>query len=155
MPADPNAQLRHVHAAMEWHGAFASTQRVRGHAFIVDEPEKLGGDNRGPTPLEYVLGAYDACLQIVIVMLAREMQIQVHEVDLESVATVDRRGLFGTAPVSPHYQRIETTIRLSLGGDGAEGAAIERLKAALYVRCPMYNLVKDAGIAQELTWLVR
>ncbi|TAM57994.1 OsmC family peroxiredoxin [bacterium] len=152
MPAEQHSELRHIHATLEWQGAFASLQHVRGHAFTVDEPAKLGGKDAGPTPLEYVLGSYNACLQIVIVMIARELQLHVQSVELESVATVDRRGLFGTAPVSPHYQRIECTIRL--GVDDADGVAIERLKELHRARCPMYNLVKDAGIEQELTWLV-
>ena len=151
MPVEQHAEIRHIHATLEWQGNFASIEQVRGHAFTVDEPAKLGGNDAGPTPLEYVLGSYNACLQIVIVMLARELDIEVGDVRLESVATVDRRGLFGTAPVSPHFQRIETTIALRIDR-GAE--RMEHLKELLYARCPMYNLVKDAGIAQELTWLL-
>ena len=151
MPVEQHAEVRHIHATLEWRGSFASIQRVRGHAFTVDEPAKLGGGDAGPTPLEYVVGAYDACLQIVIEMLGRELGMVISGIAVESLASVDRRGLFGTAPVSPHFQRIETTIALRI--DRGE-EHLERLKEQLYARCPMYNLIKDTGVAQELTWLV-
>ncbi|MDE2573389.1 MAG: OsmC family protein, partial [bacterium] len=126
-----------------------STQMVRRFSFIVDEPAKLGGGDHGPTPLEYVLGAYNGCLQIVIVMIARELSIEVRDLAIESVATVDRRGLFGTAAVSPHFQSIETEIVLTAAG---ESGLLEQLKERLYARCPMYNLIKDAGVRQEIRW---
>jgi len=152
MPVEERSELRRIRATLQWQGGYESIQRVRDHAFTVDEPAKLGGGDRGPTPLEYVVGAYDACLQIVIVMVAKELGIEVRDLRIESVAGVDRRGLFGTAPVSPHFQRIETTITLGIDR-GKEH--LERLKQRLYTRCPMYNLIKDAGVVQELTWLVR
>lgn len=151
--AEDHSELRRIDATLEWHGGFASTQHVRGHAFVVDEPEKLGGGNAGPTPLEYTLGAYDGCLQIVIAMIANELGVKIRRLAIESVATVDRRGLFGTAPVSPHYQRLETTI--DLGFDERPSAdVVEALKSRLFARCPMYNLIRDAGIEQTLQWNV-
>ena len=149
-----HTELRRIQATLEWHGGFASTQRVRGHAFVVDEPEKLGGGDTGPTPLEYTLGAYDGCLQIVIVMIANELGATIRHVAIESVATVDRRGLFGTAPVSPHYQRVETTIDVAFEVRPSDDA-VDDLTRLLYARCPMYNLIRDAGIDQTLHWNIR
>ena len=148
-----HSELRRIHARLEWHGGFASTQHIRGHAFVVDEPEKLGGGDAGPTPLEYTLGAYDGCLQIVIAMIANELGAKVRRLAIESVATVDRRGLFGTAPVSPHYQRVETTIEVAFD-ERPSADVVDVLKSRLSARCPMYNLIRDAGIEQILHWNV-
>lgn len=37
---------------------------VRNHSFTVSEPSELGGPDRGPNPVEYVLSALGACYVI-------------------------------------------------------------------------------------------
>lgn len=144
-------EIRKVRAQTEWVHGFETVQHVRDFVFTIDEPEKIGGTNKGPTPLEYVLGAYNGCLQVVIETIARELGVYIVAISLYSEGAVDRRGMFGTADVSPHFQQIRTTIEIE-----AEGKEkLEELKKKLYQRCPMYNLIKDAGIEQEIIWKVK
>ncbi|MBN6187802.1 OsmC family protein [Aneurinibacillus sp. BA2021] len=149
---DATKEIRKVRVRTEWAGKFETVQHVRDFSFTVDEPEKLGGTNKGPTPLEYVLGAYNGCLQVVIETIARELSVHITAISLYSEGTVDRRGMFGTADVSPHFQQIRTTIEMEVA-EGKEN--MEEVKQKLYQRCPMYNLIKDARIEQEIVWKIR
>jgi len=47
---------------------------VRNHSFTVSEPSELGGPDRGPNPVEYVLSALGACYVIGFLILQRGMR---------------------------------------------------------------------------------
>ena len=62
-----------------------TTVETRGFEFTVDEPEALGGTDEGPNPVEYLLGAWAGCLNVVAHTVAEEQDIEIRalEVDLE------------------------------------------------------------------------
>ena len=45
--------------------ATKTTVSARDFTFVVDEPPALGGDDAGPNPVEYLLGALAGCLNVV------------------------------------------------------------------------------------------
>jgi len=63
---DPAPQIK-TRAEREWKRNYRTDRDVRDLRFIISEPEKIGGRNEGPTPMEYVLGA----LRLVVPQLER------------------------------------------------------------------------------------
>ncbi len=55
---------------------------ARQFKFIADEPEFLGGTDEGPNPLEYLLGGYAACLNVVAHIVAKEQNIQFNNLEI-------------------------------------------------------------------------
>jgi putative redox protein len=51
-------------------GKFAQTVRVAGHHLVSDEVADVGGEDRGPTPHELVLGGLGACTTMTLKMYA-------------------------------------------------------------------------------------
>lgn len=147
-----SAELRKVRAVTEWLGGTKTRQRVRDFSFIVDEPEELGGRDAGPTPLEYVMGAFNGCLLVVIECVAREQQFHYEDVVISSYGTVDRRGLFGTADVSPHFQEVVSDLQFA---SSESEERLQLLQEEVTKRCPMYNLYADAGIRVHLNWTIK
>lgn len=147
-----NTELRKVRAGTVWLGGMKTGQHVRDFSFIVDEPEKLGGTDAGPTPLEYVMGAFNGCLLVVIEIVAQEQLFHYEDIVLSSYGTVDRRGLFGTADVSPHFQEVVNDIEF-ISSESSE--RLQQLQAEVTKRCPMYNLYVDAGIQVQLNWSIK
>lgn len=155
MPETPDAttpQYKVVRAQGTWKGRYRTDLSVRDFAFVTAEPEKLGGTNEGPTPMEYVIGALNGCLSVVIEMVAREMGFRLEGLEIRSEGLVDQRGLFGTADVSPHFQSVD--IHAAFVTDEPP-ERLQALQAAVLKRCPVYNLIKDSGAEVRLHWEVR
>ncbi|GHI00065.1 OsmC family protein [Neobacillus kokaensis] len=152
MTVKDSVHLRKIEVNTEWKKNVQTEHFVRGFQFLVDEPKKIGGDNEAPTPLEYVLGSFNGCLLVVIDLAAKDLGFHYDDIDISSVAIVDRRGLAGTADVSPYYQSVENNIVFHT----AESAArLEELKEIVLKRCPLYNLLKNAGINIQLNWGIK
>ncbi|HEX5350670.1 MAG TPA: OsmC family peroxiredoxin, partial [Trichococcus sp.] len=48
------------------HQGITTTVKVRNlPEFFVDESERMGGDNKGPNPLEYLLSSLAGCTSII------------------------------------------------------------------------------------------
>lgn len=148
-PKNPEPQLRTVRASGSRNGAFRTDVGIRDFDFIIDEPEKLGGKNLAPTPMEYVAGALGGCFNVTIEMVAKDQAFSLNDLDIYCEGVVDHRGLFGTADVSPHFQSAKVDIYLAT--DEPDGRRSELEQESL-VRCPVYNLIKDSGAPIDVNW---
>jgi len=131
-------------------GDLKSQVQVRDLApFIVDEPERLGGTNEGPNPLEYLLGAVSACTSIIINYAAKDQNFQYSGVRFSAEGTLDPRGFKGVEGITTYFQTVKITINIETK-ESCEN--IFRLKEAVEKRCPIYNLLKDAGVDVTTDW---
>jgi uncharacterized OsmC-like protein len=122
-----------------------------GLSLTTDEPVGYGGGTgTAPTPLETVVGALCGCSATTFERAAGEAGFDYAGLEFDAAYTVDLRGLLGEAEVRPHFQSVEAEIRVHT----AESA--ERLQAVVDVtekRCPVRNLLLDAGVALSVTWV--
>jgi uncharacterized OsmC-like protein len=144
-------QIKTVRAEGRWKGQFRTDLEVRDFNFIAAEPEKIGGNNEGPTPMEYVLGALNGCLGVVVELVAKEQGIPLHDLKISSSGLVDQRGLFGTADVSPQFQSVDVNVTLLTS---APSAKLTTLKRQVLKRCPVYNLIHDSKAGINITWTI-
>lgn len=122
---------------------------IRDFTFQSDEPEPVGGTNSAPTPMEYVAGAVNSCVTVVVRTVAAERGIQIDQIETRTKAHMDVRGFQGTAEVSPHFQDYTLTVHvvtLELIANRAD------FTAQVEKRCPAINLVRDASVPFELQW---
>lgn len=152
--AADRAQLRTVKARAQWEGRYRNALYVRQFpAFYIAEPEKLGGDDSAPTPMETVLAAYNGCLAVVVELVAQEQGIPLDALEISSEGTIDRRGLLGSPGVPAHFQSVTVNIRLQ---SPASHALLELLQDEVARRSPAHNLLVDAGVPVRINWeLVR
>jgi putative redox protein len=97
-------------------GPFAQTVTVRHHSFISDEPPASGGEDRGPSPTELLLGALGACVAMTVKMYAARKGWAIGEIEVElsgkdegAVYVVERRLSF-SAPVSDDQRQRLTEV---------------------------------------------
>jgi uncharacterized OsmC-like protein len=118
-------------------------------SIIIDEPERLGGTNEGANPLEYFLASLSACTSIMIAYAAKEMGFQYRNVTYAAEGTLDPRGFKGVEGVQTYFKTISLDIEVET--EETE-ASFQQLKETVEKRCPLYNLVKDAGVEIETHW---
>lgn len=148
---DTSKWLKSVRAAGTWEGSMTTLIETRGFTFRTDEPIAVGGNNESPTPMQYVVGAVNGCVTVVIEAVAGELGIVVEKIDTISHARQDVRGFRGTADVSPHFKSFTLEVNLRTTVPESE---LDVFKAQVEKRCPAINLVRDAGVAFDLVWQV-
>ena len=130
----------------------ATNLHVRGFApFATGEPEAVGGDDSAPTPMEYVAAALNGCLVVVTETVARELGIVLTELAVDTDATMDTRGLAGTADVLPYFTHVAVTVLVTTSGTHAQ---VEELRDQVQRRCPALTLIAAAGVPVDVEWLV-
>lgn len=114
-----------------------------------DEPDSLGGTNTAPSPLETVLVSLVGCDGVIINGVAKAMNFEYSGVELEASGQIDVRGPKGVKGVRPYFEKIAMTIEVTTPESEDR---FETLKANVENRCPVMNLLRDAGVELDVTW---
>jgi uncharacterized OsmC-like protein len=116
---------------------------------VTDEPTAAGGGGSGPTPLQSVLGALCGCEAVTFRRTATEFEFEYDRIDFEAAGTIDIRGRSGDRSVRPHFQ----TVRLSaIVTTRATQEELDALVEEVEARCPVLNLMRDAGVRLDIRW---
>ncbi len=121
--------------------ATCSQAQTRGFTFNVDEPAELGGTNTGPNPVEYVIGAYAGCLNVVGHMIAKEMGFELDSLKIHVEGSLDPAGFLGKDPnVRSGYQEIRVTYDVK---SAASQETLNQWMEAVSKRCPVGDNLKN------------
>jgi uncharacterized OsmC-like protein len=101
----------------KWLGGLKFKSYVRNHVFLVDEPAHLAGEDESPNSMEYVLGAYGACLATGFVLNASQKGIEIHNLEVALDST---------------QNNVFTFLGVPDAGDGHPG--FETIHAKLFVQ---------------------
>lgn len=63
-------------------GGFYTLAQTGRHRFTMDEPERLGGTDKGPTPYDYLGAALGGCTSMTLNMYARRKKLAVERVSV-------------------------------------------------------------------------
>lgn len=119
-------------------------------AFVTDEPVAHGGTGAGASPLQTVLGALCGCEAVTFNRTAAEQGFEYAGIDFEASFTIDIRGRMGDERVRPHFQtvRVQATVRTEESEERLREVVAETER-----RCPVFNLLTDAGVRLEVVWV--
>ena len=108
---------------------------ARDFEFVVDEPEALGGTNDGPNPVEYLIGAWAGCLNVVTHTVADEREIDIDGVTIDIEGDLDPRKFLGVSDdARAGYQELSVAIQVD---SDADQEALDALAAEVEERCPV------------------
>lgn len=114
---------------------------ARDFEFVVDEPAALGGTNEGPNPVEYLIGAWAGCLNVVVHTVGEERGIDLDNVAIHIEGDLDPRKFLGIDETArAGYQ--EVNVRIEVESD-ADEEALEALGAAVEERCPVGDNIEN------------
>jgi uncharacterized OsmC-like protein len=118
--------------------------------FSTDEPVPHGGTGTAPSPLQTVVGSLCGCEGVTFNRTAEELEFAYEGIEFNASYTIDIRGRMGNRAVRPHFQTVRLEARVFT--DESE----ERLREVVEeteARCPVYNLISDAGVRIETLWI--
>lgn len=120
--------------------------------FVTDEPVTHGGTGEGPSPLQTVVGALCGCESVTFHRTAQEMDFEYEKIEFAAEYTIDIRGRMGVREVRPHFQtiRVEAVVTTPESEERLAEVVEETER-----RCPVFNLVTDAGVTTEMRWIRR
>lgn len=121
---------------------FQSEVEIRDFKFISDEPEELGGTDKGPNPVEYVLGALAACQEIVVKAHAIALGIDVKSVEVEVEGDLDLHGFLNMSDDAragftkvKYHTKIETYE--------SDSKKLDQLKKITFKNCPVLDIIQN------------
>lgn len=119
-------------------GSVATRVRSGRHEFVIDEPSALAGDDAGPSPVEYALGAIIGCQVVVFRLYARALGITVDDLRVTAEGDLDAARLFGKdESVRAGFSEVRVAVEIT-GPESAE--RYEELRRAVDDHCPIFDL---------------
>ncbi|MFD1849727.1 OsmC family protein [Oceanobacillus bengalensis] len=113
---------------------------ARGHKVIVDEPQNLGGTDKGMNPVELLLSALGACQSIVARTYANKFEVNLQKFWVELEGDIDLDGFLGKSDVRPGFSNIRYTFHIET--DASE-EKVEAYKAFIENHCPVGDTIAN------------
>jgi putative redox protein len=82
-----------------WDGDLRAVVDAGRFQLVVDEPESVGGTDRGPQPTDVLLAAITSCFAIAMAHVARKHGIELADLQVTATATYDGHR-FSTIAIS-------------------------------------------------------
>jgi uncharacterized OsmC-like protein len=115
--------------------------RTGAHAFKVDEPPALGGEDVAANPVQYALASLGSCQAITYRFWAAQLGISFDKLTVRVEGDLDIRGFFGfDDTVRPGFTEVRVEVTVT-GPESAERYA--ELAAAVDEHCPVLDLFKN------------
>ena len=109
--------------------------QARQFSFIVDEPPSLGGKDEGANPVEYLLGSYAGCLNVIVHLVAKEEGIKINSLGIKVSGDIDPASMLGLSYFNrPGFQSIN--VEFDIDSEAAD-STINDLISKVKGRCPI------------------
>lgn len=120
---------------------FLAQVNIRDFNFLSDEPTDLGGTNQGPNPVEYVLGAFAACQEIVIKAYATVLGIEVSSVRVDVEGDLDLHGFLNLSDERAGFTGVRYTTTIETNETNSE--KLKQLEHLSTTRCPVLDIIQN------------
>ncbi|HEY3519246.1 MAG TPA: OsmC family protein [Gammaproteobacteria bacterium] len=108
-----------------FYGLGAEQSRPKAFHYDADHPELFASEDKGATPVEYVLVALAACLTAGIAAVAQNRQIQLRSIKATLEAGMDMQGILGIdSEVRNGFDGVRVTFYIDADATRADIAAL-------------------------------
>jgi uncharacterized OsmC-like protein len=132
-----------------FYGLGAEQSRGKSFHYDADHPEIFAAEDKGATPVEYVLVALAACLTAGIAAVAQNRNIQLRSVNATLEAGMDMQGILGIdSEVRNGFDGIKVTFRIDADATRDD---IKALVAQSQRRSAVFDIVTNpTNVAVEV-----
>ena len=115
--------------------------QARDHKFIIDQPKAGGGDDLGPTPLEYFFSALAGCIGSIALIVAKQRRIELRACNVRVEGELDVDVLMGKCcDVRSGFQWMKAYVEIDADlTDQEKEAFLHEVDA----RCPISDNIQD------------
>ena len=117
---------------------------------VFDEPIQHGGTGKGPSPLQGILSALCACESVTFNRTASEMNFKYDSLSFSAEYKIDIRGRLGMRGVTQHFKNVRVEIQVKTSESKQR---LEDVVTETELRCPVYNLIQNAGVNLTCQWI--
>jgi putative redox protein len=89
------ANFKKVQVEAKSEEKFKTESRIRGHLLYVDQPQAGGGEDAGPTPLEYLFLSLAGCVATIARIVANQRKIELRGLEVRVEGELDVETLRG------------------------------------------------------------
>lgn len=115
--------------------------KTRNFSIFIDEPENLGGNDKGPNPVEFLLFALGGCLGITIKAVSKEMNIKIDSLKIHLKGDLNPLRFMGKDfSERAGYKNIDVEIEIK--SDASKEKIDELIKTAEN-RCPVSDNIRN------------
>jgi uncharacterized OsmC-like protein len=133
-----------THSQTNVHGFFGLAEEQRHKtetSFDADHPEIFASEDKGITPIEYVLVGLASCLTAGVAAVAQNRGIQLRSVESRLEGKMDIRGILGIdSDVRNGYDDIKVTFKIDSDASKPE---IEAIVAQSQKRSAVYDVITN------------
>lgn len=108
-------------------GGMCSSMNVRGHKVLADVPPEMGGEDRGPTPVDLLAGSLGTCIAFYVARWCQQAGIPHAGFEVELEYVHDREA--HCVPV------MKAAVRMPAGFPAERLAALQKVAEA----CTVHN----------------
>ncbi|PMQ00829.1 MAG: osmotically inducible protein C [Dictyoglomus sp. NZ13-RE01] len=105
-----------IKVSTNWAGNFLVEAKVREHTVLVDQPEASGGQNKGPTPLEYLFVSLGSCVVTIGLIVAKQKRLNITGLSAEVEGDINYDVLLGKEK-EPRAGFYAVRVRVKVEGD--------------------------------------
>ncbi|MBI2941669.1 MAG: OsmC family protein [Chloroflexi bacterium] len=148
--AQPGAGRAPKTSRVRWLGGFKLKAMVRNHAFVVDEPPHLKGEDEAPNAMEYVLGALGACYATGFILAATMRGIELYNLEVALESTQNNVLTFFGLASDGHSGFEEIRAKLFVQADADEATLREIWEQTVQTSPVGNSLTRTVRVRAEL-----
>jgi uncharacterized OsmC-like protein len=132
----------HSHTTVQgFHGLGEEQKHKTEFSFDADHPEIFASEDRGATPVEYVLVGLASCLAAGVAAVAQNRGIQLRSVEAKLEGAMDIQGILGIdSDVRNGYENIKVSFNIDADASKKD---IEALVAQSQKRSAVYDIITN------------
>lgn len=137
MQDNPELKIKNWSAHIQWETGVQNTVSIREfNSFLIDEPVPLGGTDKAPNPVEYLIGAAGSCFAITFEVMASQKGIQLESVDVKIEADLNAAVFLGLEEGDGGI--LNPVIKLKVNADASQEELTQIAQTAL-LKSPVLN----------------
>ncbi len=118
-----------------------SESKVGNFTIIQDEPESVGGGNRGPSPTGYFISSIGFCENVLFARNAALLGLEIDSLETKVSGVWNRKGLFDIGGEESSFKSITVETNVTTNGSVEKTVEVARLT---HRRCPIHATLAKA-----------